>query len=53
LLNIENGIETADLIPNANLVIIEGMAHELPAGAWPQILAAIVDTVDRAEPRQR
>lgn len=53
LLNVENGIETADLIPNANLVIIEGMAHELPAGAWPQILAAIVDTVDRAEPRQR
>ncbi|MDP6667147.1 MAG: alpha/beta hydrolase [Dehalococcoidia bacterium] len=32
LLNVANGIETAELIPGANLVIIEGMSHELPAG---------------------
>ncbi len=51
LLNVENGIETAKLIPNANLVIIEGMAHELPAGAWPQIVTTIVGTVDKAQPR--
>jgi pimeloyl-ACP methyl ester carboxylesterase len=52
LLNVENGKETAALIPNANLMIIEGMAHELPAGAWPQIVPAIVETVDRAQPRK-
>ena len=51
LLNVENGIETAELIPNANLVIVEGMAHELPAGAWPQIVTAIVETIDKAQPR--
>jgi len=50
LLNVANGIETAELIPNANLVIIDGMAHELPAGAWPQIIPAIIETVDRGQP---
>jgi len=48
LVNIAGGIEAAELIPNANLVIIEGMSHELPRGAWPQIISAIVETVDRA-----
>lgn len=50
LLNVENGIETADLIPNARLVIIEGMSHELPSGAWPQIVQAIIETVDLGQP---
>ena len=50
LLDVANGIETAELIPGSNLVIIEGMAHELPAGAWPQIVKAILDTVDKAQP---
>lgn len=50
LLDVANGIETAELIPGANLVIIEGMAHELPAGAWPQIVEAILKTVDKAQP---
>ncbi len=51
LCNVSAGIETAELIPGANLVIIEGMSHELPAGAWPQIVPAIVETVDRGQPR--
>jgi pimeloyl-ACP methyl ester carboxylesterase len=51
LLNVKNGIETAELIPNANLTIVEGMAHELPAGAWPQIVSAILEVVDKAQPR--
>ncbi|MDA1279447.1 MAG: hypothetical protein O3B95_05320 [Chloroflexi bacterium] len=49
-MNVENGIETADLIPNARLVIIEGMSHELPSGAWPQIVQAIIETVDLGQP---
>jgi pimeloyl-ACP methyl ester carboxylesterase len=53
LLDVENGIETADLILNANLVIIDGMAHELPSGAWPQIVPAIVETVNRAQPKTK
>jgi pimeloyl-ACP methyl ester carboxylesterase len=36
------GRDTADAIPGAELVIIEGMGHELPPGnGWPQILEAI------------
>ena len=53
LVNIAGGKETAELIPNSKLVIIEGMSHELPAGAWPQIVPAIIETVDKAQSRQR
>jgi pimeloyl-ACP methyl ester carboxylesterase len=51
LLSVENGIDTAELIPNAKLTIVEGMAHELPSGTWPQVVSAIVATVDKAQPR--
>ena len=51
LLDVKNGIDTAELIPNAKLTVIEGMAHELPAGAWPQIVEAILEVVDIAQPR--
>jgi pimeloyl-ACP methyl ester carboxylesterase len=37
------GRATARAIPGARLVTIEGMGHDLPRGAWPQILDAIVD----------
>ena len=35
------GRDTAEAIPGARLVAIEGMGHELPEGAWPQIIEAI------------
>lgn len=50
LVNVAGGRETAELIPDARLVVIEGMGHELPSGAWPQIVSAIVETVDRGQP---
>ena len=34
--------EPADEIPGATLLTMEGMGHELPRGAWPEILPAIV-----------
>lgn len=52
LLNVASGVETAELIPNARLTVIEGMSHELPRGAWPQIVPAIIETVDRGQPRR-
>ena len=52
LIPLVSGRETADLIPGANLVVIEGMGHELPSGAWPQIVQAIVETVDKAQPHR-
>jgi len=51
LLPVRHGIETAELIPNARLTVIEGMAHELPAGAWTRITEAILNVVDEAQPR--
>ncbi|HEY3829636.1 MAG TPA: alpha/beta hydrolase [Solirubrobacteraceae bacterium] len=36
------GRATAEAIPRARLVTIAGMGHDLPAGAWPQLIPAIV-----------
>jgi pimeloyl-ACP methyl ester carboxylesterase len=41
---------TARAIEGAKLVMIEGMGHDLPRGAWPQIIDAIVDNTRRAAP---
>jgi len=35
------GRATAKAIPGARLMMIEGMGHDLPRGAWPQIIDAI------------
>jgi pimeloyl-ACP methyl ester carboxylesterase len=42
------GRATAKAIPGARLVMIDGMGHGLPRGAWPRIIGAITDTADRA-----
>ncbi len=35
------GIETAESIPGAELLILEGMGHDLPQLLWPRIIDAI------------
>jgi pimeloyl-ACP methyl ester carboxylesterase len=42
------GRATAKAIPGARLVMIEGMGHDLPRGAWPQMLDAMVENATRA-----
>jgi pimeloyl-ACP methyl ester carboxylesterase len=42
------GRATARTIPGARLLMIEGMGHDLPRGAWPQILDAIAENAARA-----
>jgi len=41
---VEGGKDTAEAIPGAELLLIEGMGHDLPTGkgAWPQIIDAII-----------
>jgi pimeloyl-ACP methyl ester carboxylesterase len=39
---------TAKAIPGAELVMIEGMGHDLPRGAWPIVIDAIVRNARRA-----
>jgi pimeloyl-ACP methyl ester carboxylesterase len=42
------GRATAEAIPGARLVMIPGMGHGLPRGAWPQIVDAIAENASRA-----
>jgi pimeloyl-ACP methyl ester carboxylesterase len=42
LVPVEGGKETAAAIPGAELMLIEGMGHDLPhGGAWPTIVEAV------------
>ena len=41
LMAVEGGKETAQLIPGAKLLIINGMGHDMPKEAWPKIIDAI------------
>jgi pimeloyl-ACP methyl ester carboxylesterase len=47
--NVSGGRSTADAIPGAELVLIEGMGHDLPPGLRPQLAARIAEFVWRAE----
>jgi pimeloyl-ACP methyl ester carboxylesterase len=49
LVNPSGGRATARAIRGARLVKIEGMGHDLPRGAWPQILGAVVENARRAD----
>jgi pimeloyl-ACP methyl ester carboxylesterase len=42
------GRATARAIPGARLLMIRGMGHDIPRGAWPQLLAAIEQNAARA-----
>jgi pimeloyl-ACP methyl ester carboxylesterase len=44
------GRATARAIPNAKILRIKGMGHDLPRAAWPQMLDAIAATAALAEP---
>jgi pimeloyl-ACP methyl ester carboxylesterase len=42
------GERTAELVPGAELLMIEGMGHELPPPVWPQVVEAITRNAQRA-----
>jgi pimeloyl-ACP methyl ester carboxylesterase len=48
LVHPSGGRATAKAIREAELLIIEGMGHDLPEGAWPQIIDGIARTARRA-----
>jgi pimeloyl-ACP methyl ester carboxylesterase len=41
LVPLEAGLDTAEAIPGAELLVIEGMGHELPPEVWPRVADAI------------
>src|SRR3954451_12422620 len=43
------GLATAEAVSGARLVLVAGMGHDLPRGAWPQLLQAISSNAARAD----
>ena len=48
LVHPSGGSATARAVPGAKIMKIEGMGHDLPRGAWPQIIDGIVANAERA-----
>jgi pimeloyl-ACP methyl ester carboxylesterase len=48
LIHVSGGEATARAIADARLVVVPGMGHDLPEGAWPTIIGAIADNARRA-----
>jgi pimeloyl-ACP methyl ester carboxylesterase len=51
LVHISGGRATAKAIPDAKLVVLHGMGHDMPRELWPQIIRAIVENTARAATR--
>ena len=43
------GRATAAAIPGAELMVIEGMGHDLPRALWPRVIAAVAERARRAD----
>ena len=53
LIPLEGGRDTAQAIPGAELLVIEGLGHELPPQVWPRIIDAISGHTQKAEATRR
>ena len=51
LCDVSGGLATAAAIPGADLLLIEGMSHDLPRPVWPRIIEAIVALTRQVAPR--
>jgi pimeloyl-ACP methyl ester carboxylesterase len=49
LVNVSGGRATAAAIPGAELLVVDGMGHDLPRAVWPEITDRIAALVERAE----
>jgi pimeloyl-ACP methyl ester carboxylesterase len=47
--DVSGGLATADAIPGAELVVIQGMGHDLPRPLWPEITSRIARLILRVE----
>ena len=48
LISVTGGKATAAAVPGAELVIVEGMGHDLPPASWEPIVDAIAANAARA-----
>jgi pimeloyl-ACP methyl ester carboxylesterase len=49
LATVSGGTATAAAIPGSELVVFDGMGHDLPRPLWPEIIDHISSLVSRAE----
>ena len=49
LVQVEGGRATAQAVPGAELMVLEGMGHNLPRELWPTIVDGIARVADRAD----
>jgi pimeloyl-ACP methyl ester carboxylesterase len=42
------GEATAKAVPGSELLVIEGMGHDLPEALWPEVIAAIAANANQA-----
>ena len=49
LVPVEGGVDTAQAIPGAELLLVEGMGHDLPRPVWPRLVDAITRLTTRAD----
>jgi pimeloyl-ACP methyl ester carboxylesterase len=47
LIDVSGGEATAEAIPGAKLIVIPGMAHDLPRALWPRFVDEIVANAER------
>ncbi|WP_349307868.1 MULTISPECIES: alpha/beta hydrolase [unclassified Streptomyces] len=47
--DVSGGRATAQAIPGAELVVLDGMGHDLPRALWPEITSLIANLVRRVE----
>ena len=53
LVPVEGGIDTHEALKGSELLVIDGMGHDLPRALWPQIVGAITRLTERAEAQRR
>jgi pimeloyl-ACP methyl ester carboxylesterase len=49
LVHVSGGRATAEAIPDAELVVLDGMGHDLPRGLWPEIVERITAHAAKAD----
>jgi hypothetical protein len=47
--NPSGGRATARAVRRSNLLMIDGMGHDLPRAIWPRLIEAIVQNAKRAQ----
>jgi pimeloyl-ACP methyl ester carboxylesterase len=51
LIDVSGGKATARAVPDAELIVVPGMGHDLPRALWPRFVDAIVANAERGQAR--